>query len=298
MSPQKLPKLLFFGAGNIAQSIIKGFIRAQPDAVKQILVTAPTTKNLQIVDKTIGCITSPMGIHMEEKLKEFQPDYVFLCMKPQNLLVSMELKREDLLYNLMRYVPAGCTVLSLIAGIRCQKQVEALDITTSSLVRVMLNTAAEFGTSSVFYYSNEELDSTTHAKLDDMFSMIGQPVIKLGDENLLDVSTGICGSGIALFYEIIQAFSDVGVKNGLTRRDSTMIAAQLSKAAGKIISRKDAHPYQLRDQVASPAGTTIFGLDRWHELSINQRIGQAVQASIDRAQQLSDKANGHGSKQC
>lgn len=110
----------------------------------------------------------------------------------------------------------------------------------------------------------------------------------MNDEHLMDVATGVCGSGIAFFYEMIQTISDISVKNGLNRQDATLIAAQLSKSAGDMLLNKRLHPYQLRDEVTSPAGTTIYGLDSWHEHSTGQKIGKAFQASIDRARGLSE----------
>ena len=152
----------------------------------------------------------------------------------------------------------------------------------------MLNTAAEMGATSVFYHSHSDIDSATLGRLENMFQLLGRPVVKLGDESHIDLATGVCGSGIAFFYEAIQAVSDVGVKNGLTRKESLQVAAQLSVSAGAMLmGRPNTHPYQLRDDVCSPAGTTIFGIDKWHEQATSQCIQKAVQASIDRAKELS-----------
>lgn len=288
---QKIPKLLFFGAGNIAQSIIKGLIKAQPGAAERILATAPTTRNLDVVSKLLGCRTVQMRNLSRDKIMEFDPEFILLCVKPQSLLASMERKQDDLLYKLITQVPDHCTILSLIAGLRGQLQGRALDVPTSRIIRVMLNTAAEFCLTSVFYHANRDLDENTQSTLENLFKLIGNPVIKITQESQMDVATGFSGSGIAFFYEMIQAFSDNGVKNGLTRADSTHVAAQLAKAAGHMVLSKNSHPYQLRDDVASPAGTTIFGLTKWHEQSLNQNIGHSIQESIERAKNLSELAN-------
>lgn len=282
--------MLFFGAGNIAQSIMKGIIKSQPAAADQIMATAPSTRNLQKIDKTLGCRTSLLSNLSSDKLEEFQPNYVFLCMKPQNFLASMERKNNDVLYNLLHSMPKDCTIFSLIAGLRGQCQTKAIDRKENSIIRVMLNTAAEHNSSSVFYYSDDDIDVTKRDNIDKLFNLIGSPVIRLSNENLMDVATGMCGSGIAFFYEMIQVISDVGVKNGLSRADSALVAAQLSVAAGQMVINRDAHPYQLRDEVCSPAGTTIYGLGKWHEQATSQKIHNSVQTSIDRSRELSKQA--------
>ena len=279
-----MPKLLFVGAGNIAQSIMKGIIKAQPSAASQILAIAPTTRNLNIIKESLGCKISLLS-NFRTTLSEFSPDFVFLCVKPQVLLSSIS--KRDTLIQLLNSVPHKCIIMSLLAGIKSQTLASSFNQPERNIVRLMVNTAAELCSTSVFYHSHADIDANSLAKINELFQLIGKPVVKMTDESLMDVATGVCGSGIALFYEAIQAISDIGVKNGLTRHEATQVAAQLSKSAGEMLLAKQAHPYQLRDQVSSPAGTTIYGLHRWHELSINQHIGQAVQASIDRAKDLS-----------
>lgn len=287
MSTQ-IPKLLFVGAGNIAQSIIKGIIKAQPQAARQILATAPTTKNLEIVGKKLGCETTLLS-EAADQVELFDPDFVFLCIKPQVLLtaISKPYKHDNMLIKLLTSMPRSCTTLSLLAGIRSEVFTSAFKIPEQSIVRVMLNTAAEIGSTSVLYHAHQSIEPEKTEEMEKLFKLIGQVVVRLNDENLMDVATGICGSGIAFFYEMIQTISDIGVKNGMSRHDASLVAAQLSKSAGEMLLTKKVHPYQLRDEVTSPAGTTIYGLSSWQENSIGQAIGRAIQASIDRATQLS-----------
>jgi len=284
MSHQLIPKLLFVGAGNIAQSIMKGILKAQPNAANQMLATAPTTRNLDVIRENLGCQVSLLG-NMRSRLLDFNPDFVFICVKPQVLMTSIS--KRDALLQLLSSVPHKCITLSLLAGIKSHILATTLNQPERNIVRLMVNTAAELGATSVFYHAHNDLEHSNEKKINDLFEMIGRPIVKLTDESLMDVATGVCGSGIAFFYEIIQAISDVGVKNGLTRDQSTQVAAQLSKAAGDMLLFKQVHPYQARDDVTSPAGTTSYGLDKWHEQSINNKIAQAVQASIDRSKSLS-----------
>lgn len=284
---QHLPKLLFVGAGNIAQSIIKGIIKARPNAAKQILATAPSEKNLRVLETTIGCQTALLP-QAQVHLDSFKPDYVFLCVKPQVLLTSIKEPSDNLLALLLRNIPLSCKTISLAAGIQSNVITRAFYLPATNLVRLMLNTSAEIGSTSALYHVHPKFEKEEEQKLEELFKLVGQVVLKMNDEHLMDVATGVCGSGIAFFYEMIQTISDISVKNGLNRQDATLIAAQLSKSAGDMLLNKRLHPYQLRDEVTSPAGTTIYGLDSWHEHSTGQKIGKAFQASIDRARGLSE----------
>lgn len=289
MAQKAIPRLLFVGAGNIAQSIIKGIIKARPNASNHILATAPSTKNLSLLDK-IGCKTIILN-EAHKSIVDFKPDFVFLCFKPQVFLKSIDnfrfKKTQDHLYNFLNVIPRNCTTLSLLAGVERHNFVTTFSMEGDNFVRVMLNTAAEIGSTSVLYHATTNFTQTTKAQeMEDLFNLIGKAVVKLNDESLMDVATGLCGSGIAFFYEMIQTVSDIGVKNGLNRTDATLVAAQLSKSAGEMLLEKKSHPYKLRDDVTSPAGTTIYGLSSWHQNSTNQCISNSFQASIDRAKSL------------
>lgn len=291
---QQVPKLLFVGAGKIAQSIMRGIIKAEPNSAEQILATAPSSRNLQIIESELGCQTILLKDLSKDRLRKFAPAFAFLCVKPQVLatIYSSPESSSELLGRLFKSLPSDCLTLSLVAGFESHKLVKYLRLDQEfrhRIIRVMLNTAAEIGSTSVLYSNSSELsDETKLQTLSKLFSLISQSVVKLPDDRLMDTATGVCGSGIAFFYEMIQAFSDVAVKNGLPRADALMVAAQLSKAAGKMVLEKKTHPYQLRDEVTSPAGTTIYGLDKWHENATNRKIVEAVQASIDRAKSLSN----------
>lgn len=278
-------KMLFVGAGSIAQSIIKGIVKVLPDPNQHILVTAPSMKNLEAL-KTLGCQTVLMKEAIEE-VSSFEPDVVFLCVKPQVLLKSVTAKPTDMLLTLLNNLPRGCLVLSVIAGVKIEAIANLLGVNQHRVVRFMVNTAAEIRSSSIFYYAHSGLDEEAIEQLERTFSLMGPIISRIADEHLMDVATGVCGSGIAFLYEVIQAISDVAVKNGLARADATLVAALLSKSAGEMILTKRVHPYHLRDEVTSPAGTTIQGISTWHDNSTNQQIGRAVQASIDKAIQMS-----------
>jgi pyrroline-5-carboxylate reductase len=105
-------------------------------------------------------------------------------------------------------------------------------------------------------------------------------------EELLDVVTGLSGSGPAYVYLVIEAMSDAGVLMGLPRDLSLKLAAQTVAGSAEMVLRTGRHPASLRDDVTSPGGTTIAGLEELEAGGVRSAFLSAVRAATERARVL------------
>ena len=104
---------------------------------------------------------------------------------------------------------------------------------------------------------------------------------------ILDVVTGISGSGPAYFFLLVQILTQVGVDNGLPFDVARGLASQTCLGSGSmLIANQEESPQELRKNVTSPNGTTQAGIDTMINLGIQDVFRKGVEAAIARSKEL------------
>ena len=135
------------------------------------------------------------------------------------------------------------------------------------------------------YARNEHAHGKATVKaLRDILYACGQAVeVK---ESMMDAVTGLSGSGPAYGFLMIDALADGGVAAGLPRQTAILLAAQTLLGAAKMVVETGKHPDVLRDQVTSPAGTTIAGVRVMEQQGVRGALIDAVLAATERSKEL------------
>ena len=84
----------------------------------------------------------------------------------------------------------------------------------------------------------------------------------------------------------LEALSDAGVRMGLPRDAATALATQTVLGSAKLAQETQRHPAALKDQVTSPGGTTIAGLERLEAGGFRAALHEAVAAATKRSKEL------------
>jgi pyrroline-5-carboxylate reductase len=117
-----------------------------------------------------------------------------------------------------------------------------------------------------------------------MFDVVGRTVVV--DEKHMDAVTGLSASGPAYIYIIIESLAEAGVKVGLPRDIATLLAAQTTMGAARVVLETGDHPALLKDAVTTPAGCTVDGIMELEEGKLRVTLIKAVVKAAQRAKEL------------
>ena len=263
------PKIGFIGAGKMATALAKGLVDsgfATPDALIASDTFLPSREAFTAATKISTTASN------QEVLDH--SDIVLLAVKPQVLpAVLTELAASAESQHLFVSIAAGVTLKTL------QSQ-----LPDSRHIRVMPNTPALVQAGAAAFALGEK---ATPADADLVMNMLNTVGMALQvPEALLDVVTGLSGSGPAYAFEMIEALSDGAVLMGLPRTAATQLAAQTLLGAAKMVLETGEHPGVLKDAVTSPGGTTIAGLHQLEQGGLRGTLMNAVQAATEKSRQL------------
>ncbi|MGH7941321.1 MAG: pyrroline-5-carboxylate reductase [Limisphaerales bacterium] len=265
-------KIGFLGAGKMAAALAKGFIHAKLAAPKQIAAADPyETARKRFADET-GAKTMASNADAAKFA-----DVLILATKPDQVPAALAEARDCL--NLKK----DYLLISIAAGVTISKLEGALPA-GARVIRAMPNTPALLGESASAFARGVHTTDADAELAKKLLSAVG--IAFQVKENLLDAVTGLSGSGPAYVYQFIEALSDGGVASGLPRDIATRLAAQTVLGAARMVLQTGQHPGALKDQVASPGGTTIEGLHELEKGKLRGTVISAVRAATEKSKKL------------
>ncbi|BDP41271.1 pyrroline-5-carboxylate reductase [Deinococcus aetherius] len=172
--------------------------------------------------------------------------------------------------------------ISTMAGVSTATLTRRLG--TRRVVRVMPNLAATIGRSQTAITAPREAeDAGDLAFARSLFGSVGDAYDL--PEHLFNAFTGMSASGPAYAAVVAEALADGGVRMGLPRPLAHELAAKLLVASGELLQQR-AHPGLLKDEVSSPGGTTIAGLEALEVAGVRGAFMRAVVAATRRGSEL------------
>ena len=263
-------KIGVIGAGKIGSAILRGVIRAGLVPKERVIASDVSDALRQSVAKELGIkVTADNGA-----VCDFA-NIVILAVKPQILdavvkQIAKKLAKDKLLISVAAGVPLSRIEGNLTRGARA--------------VRVMPNIPCVVGAGASCYALGQNATAADAERVGAILNSFGiaTPV----EERYLDAVTGLSGSGPAYVFVLIEALADGGVHMGLSRDVALKLALHTVYGAAKLAIESDKHVGQLKDEVASPGGTTIAGLYALEQRGFRGTVMDAVVNATRRSQEL------------
>jgi pyrroline-5-carboxylate reductase len=264
-------RLVFIGAGNMANSIIGGLVSHGYPA-QLITATDPNAEQLDKLAQETGINTST-----DNAVAVADSDAIILAVKPQ-VMEAVTSPLKDIIANnkpLIISIAAGITVANLLDWMG-----EDLPV-----IRTMPNTPALVQTGATGLFANNAVSKQQKSLANTVFSAIGI-ASWFNQESDLDAVVAVSGSGPAYFFMMMEAMEEAGVKLGLSAESARELTLQTALGAAKLAQASDVSTAELRRRVTSPGGTTEQAIKCFEEGGLRELVDTALQAASKRSKEL------------
>jgi len=263
-------ELGIIGVGKIGSALLKRFVSSNTIDPNKIIIYDVEIDKLNTYSKQYNV---SMAVNITELVKN--SNYILIAVIPQVI--------DKVLNEIKDVLSEQQILISIAAGVSLN-HIKSYISKSVGLIRVMTNSPALIGEAATVIASNKDVRENDLVFTKKLFKSVGI-VVEL-DEIHLDAVTGLSGSGPAYIFIIIEALADGGVKMGLARDVSVKLAAQTVLGSAKLLLETKKHPGELKDMVATPAGTTITAIHELESAKLRATLIRAVEAATLKSRSL------------
>ena len=257
-----MKKIGFIGFGNMAGAIAQGTIQSgflKPyDCIGYDI-------DIKMIQKM-----NMMGIETARDIAQIinQSAFVFVGVKPQVVESILIPYKEQLKEK---------ALISIVLGYDFEKYQQLLDDSTRHIF-VMPNTPVQVEQGMSLIEERHSLKKEEFEFVRKMFEAIG--CVEVVPSHLMATAGTLSGCGPAFVYMMIEALADGAVKEGVPRALAYQLASQTLAGAAIMQQKTQQHPGVLKDQVCSPGGSTICGVEALEKGQLRATLISAISAAV------------------
>jgi len=259
-------KLAVIGCGKMAYAIFRGLDR---QAFASVYCNDINPARSALFEAEFGATACALCESIDAA------DVIILAVKPQQLAQVMKDSQgrwtEDKL------------LISVLAGVKTESLEKATG-RKSAVIRVMPNTPCLIGQGVSALCAGKLATPVQLQVAKDIFDQLGKAVIV--EEKLMDAVTAVSGSGPAYVFLVVEAMINAAVNVGLDAALAREMVLETCKGSLAMLEAENSHPAVLREQVCSPAGTTIAGVRQLEANGLRQAFFDAIDQAYQRSLEL------------
>ncbi len=276
-TPAQLPnvRIAVLGTGKMGGILLQAFLKQNLFSTDQIHATVAHPEKAIALSTQWGIDVSTDNLEAAR-----QADLILIGVKPFQV--------PDLIAQIRPALTPQKTIVSFAASVKTASIEEAAGTPGApmeiAVIRAMPNTPSALGAGIAGLCRGRYVSDTQMELARRIFETVGRTVTV--DEKHMDAVTGLSASGPAFIYIILESLAEAGVKVGLPRDTATLLAAQTTFGAAKMVLDTGYHPALLKDAVTTPAGCTIDGILELEEGGLRVTLIKAVMRATQRAKEL------------
>ncbi|VEU82318.1 pyrroline-5-carboxylate reductase [Acholeplasma hippikon] len=259
-------KIGFIGCGNMGEAILNGLLNHNHIHAEQIyLHTFRYERMMELKDKYHVNITKSNGDVVKES------DYIILAVKP-NLY-------ESILNEVNGFLTENKVIISITPSFTISELIGLMK-GKAKVIRTIPNTSSFYnlGFTGIVYEENE--NQAFKEEMNTFFNLIGKSIEITEDK--IAVLSSLSGSSPALIYLFTNAFVNYAKENQFTENEAKLIISQVLLGASKMIELSNINLKTLAENVCSPNGSTIKGVEVFENENIENIVKMALESITKR----------------
>ena len=178
----------------------------------------------------------------------------------------------------------GKILISIMAGVPTAKISKILP--GNKVVRSMPNLGAKTFDSMTTWMAKGNLTPMEKKMIKTILSSFGEE-LEVKNDDMIDKSTAISGSGPGFIYFIADSLTKQAVKFGFAKDDAQKLIKQMFTGTINTWNSSDATAAELQKKVTSKKGTTEAGINSFKKNKLPTVLSRGLNAAYKRAKQLS-----------
>lgn len=258
------------GCGNMGFALMSGFASR----------LSPEQYHLCIYSRTPGKMKplESMGVELMPGVAETaeNSDILIFAVKPHQM--------SEVLQEAQPKMTSGKAALSIAAGFTLSRLRTMLG-EECFIVRCMPTTTAMVA-KGVFAFCVDPvvLVPDLEKEIISIFSILGM-CISLPESRFTEYSA-LVGAGPAYIFEVLNGLLQAGVTLGFSRQQTEKMLTQITAGCAELASQHDKSFMQLRDDVCSPGGLSIAGINVLDRAGIIGLLVEAVEKAEKRGREM------------
>lgn len=259
-------KIVFLGAGAMAEAIIRGLVD------KKVIAPACIAMKNHSNTERLHTLQARYGTTIASAEDIATADIVVLAMKPKDIATVLQ----------AHPLAPHTAVVSVLAGVTMATIEKYAG--KRPVARLMPNTSATIGLSTSGATFNSAVSPSLQQDLIELFEAIG--TVEIVTEEQMHAITALAGSGPAYMYYFIECYEKAGVALGLDAETARALMIDTMMGAAEMLKRTGEDPAVLRENITSYKGTTFEALEVLRKHDVARIIEESTKANADRSREF------------